>query len=307
MAWNFYCFQIEMSFEIAVIGRTVKDEWNIPSGMLSENDFYGGPGANVAFHLSLLGIKCTLVTVFGTDDFSRLYRKRLLETGVDLSFSVELNAPLPCCKIWPGKHFEWQHGQFCMDTVGKARIQDAISCSYGVYFADYIATNIDFGHFCRRLYCSPQRSLFNDCYESHHIFNKAWDAVFFNKKESIKFQEDLKIHIDVIAAINNYTNWIVTNEEYPLYIYKGNHKKLFKVPHTAYVQSIGGGDAFAAGYCAADIREKDQGKAVLLGLTLAQKVVSQIGCQLDPSNRDDMNNLWKLIDNFDENIRYSIL
>jgi len=290
-------------FDVAVLGRTVWDDWQLPQSSLDVNDCFGGPGANVAVHLAQLGLNCTLVTSLGTDEYSSIYRERLILAGVDLSFAIEREGPLPRCKIWLGKRFEWMDGYSAMSSIGDLPVIEAILASHAVYFSDFPVARLGSTALPSKAYCAPQFSLFADDSEAERIFAKAWRSVFFNRKEADRFESQLQVKLILSPFSTRRINWVVTDEDKPTTVINNGTIFKFRVPETICLSSIGGGDAFSAGYCAADFLGLDMFESVKLGQSLARKVVAKIGCQLEYS---DLLDLRKLLCRERDRIRFGL-
>lgn len=268
-------------FDIAILGRTAWDDWVIPNQNLrSDNlDFFGGPGANVAAHLANLEFRCTLVTVLGSDRRSRIYEEYLTSLGVDLSFAARSSGPLARCRITPGKTYTWINGKPEFPETDPEQIQEILACSRAIFWSEGVVS-LEASMLPELAYWSPQLALSLRMEHCRSLAQYNWRAVFLNAKEAALFAHETGKTISRLSVSNRATKWIITNEQSPTLIIQNGISTYYKVPKANPKISVGGGDAFAAGYCAADMRNWGEAAAVELGHALAKAVVSQVGCQL---------------------------
>lgn len=266
-------------FDVAVVGRTVWDDWVLPSSpyALGPTAQYGGSGANIAVHLAHLGLRVTLVTAIGNDERSRRYAEYLDGVGVDLSLAVQSEAPLARCRITPQKHYDWVGGRMGFPEFPQGHELALRSKTAAAVYCDMAPSgSVALPQACfwvPQLYLSSLRK-FDPAVWS------AWRLVFLNSSEARQLEAISNSTVAGVASAFPGTSWIVTNEGAPTVVARGERISRFKVPPTASLVSIGGGDAFAAGVCAGDIWGWPEGKSVRLGHALAKRVVGQVGCQL---------------------------
>lgn len=269
-------------FDVVVIGRTVWDHWLIDASDLRPGnlDAYGGPGANVAVHLAGLGLRVALVSVLGTDARSDEYRRHLSSVGVDCRYVASSNGRIATCEISPGKHYGWVGDNIGLpsDVVPWA---DILPWTRAVFCAE-VTRGLEPGVFAGHSYWSPQLALRRPAEFEFAEVQSGWRAAFFNKGEAELLSLHFGAPFDVLSRESPETTWLVTNESSPTTTSVGEIRRNYAVPKTKVRVSIGGGDAFAAAYCAADLKGYGQEEAVRLGHALAREVVAQVGCQLEP-------------------------
>lgn len=273
-----------MTFDVAILGRTVWDDWEGQigvSGRTRVTDCFGGPGANTAVLLAQLGLSCTFATCLGSDIRSSLYRERLESVGLDLSFAVIQASPLPACKITPGRGFSWFANDNGFSALGLIDYEAAVACSKAVIAVEYPLERIIGLGICSQTFISPQLALSLRTGESGLVAGFPWKVVYLNRKEARRVEKDLGRSIRELSRRWPLTTWITTDEAQPTRVNRGPHETSYAVPTVDCQLSIGGGDAFAAGYCAAKLKAWDDRRACGLGHRLAGAVVSQIGCQLE--------------------------
>lgn len=266
------------------------DDWVVPTRDLRPDnlDCFGGPGANVAAHLASLGFRCTLVTVLGSDHRSRMYGEYLTGLGVDLSFAARSSRPLARCRITPGKTYSWVDNQPEFPEINRERVQEVLSCSRAIFWSEGIA-GLEAPMLPEFAYWSPQLALTLRLERCLSIARYNWRVVFLNRKEGALLAHETGQTLSQLSAASPATQWIITNEDSPTLVLRGSSiASSYRVPKASVNVSVGGGDAFAAGYCAADMRNWGEAAAVELGQTLAKAVVSQIGCQLSASTVRDI-------------------
>jgi sugar/nucleoside kinase (ribokinase family) len=104
--------------------------------------------------------------------------------------------------------------------------------------------------------------------------------IFMNRKESVQASSIAKATTGWLGGDFPHIKWIVTNEDQPTEVTHAGAMVSYSVTPVECRVSVGGGDAFAAGVCAGDLRGWLEKDAVRLGHALAGRVVSQLGCQL---------------------------
>ena len=90
--------------KIAVIGGMNLDLLAVPDGPLLPRDSNpgrvvmraGGVGRNIAARLARMGAQASLLTALGGDDRAALLQAACRRDGIDLSLSVQTDAPSPC-------------------------------------------------------------------------------------------------------------------------------------------------------------------------------------------------------------------
>jgi sugar/nucleoside kinase (ribokinase family) len=70
-----------MKEKLLVTGNLAKD-------VFDGKEKFGGSAANLALAAQRLGIKVSIMSVMGKDDFSKKYRDYLLENGIDLTLTT---------------------------------------------------------------------------------------------------------------------------------------------------------------------------------------------------------------------------
>jgi sugar/nucleoside kinase (ribokinase family) len=97
-------------------------------------------------------------------------------------------------------------------------------------------------------------------------------------------------HVDIITSEYPSSLWIVTNGPKPTMVYSKGDNFAFPVKKTNGNFPVGCGDAFAAGYCAADLLGWELDKAIQFGHKLANRVLNHVGCQI---SRMDAKNIFE--------------
>lgn len=266
-------------FDVAVFGRTVWDAWRGLPKRHSRHVFFGGPGANIAVHLSRLGLRCTLFTVLGTGPASRTYEAHLRDVGVDLTYASRVDRDLPSCEMWVDRKrgHTWLGGYDGLLALERVHIPGDLQVAECTFFADFPLCGIDSLPPATRHYCSPQLTLFNGQTSVDDVYRLPWDAVFLNAKEAAFVRAHCAGNIweKLIAR----GTCIVTNEDRPTDLHQQAQCTSFPVQPVHCVSSVGGGDAFAAGAVAALERGLDISSAITIGHAAAGIVVREIGCQ----------------------------
>ena len=272
-------------FDVAVLGRTVWDDWQLPIRDLRPDnmDFYGGPGANVAVHLANLGLRCTLVTALGSDRTARLYEDYLTSLGVDLTFAVRAEEPQARCLITPQKKYTFIGDNVGFPDISPDNVEAAVTYSRAVFCAE-ITGGLAPSKIQGPAYCSPQLSIFLENTNFDFEADYGWTAVFLNKKEANTLARRVGFSCYRYLAGHSGTKWITTNEALPTRVQTKGRCSFYAVPRADVRISIGGGDAFAAGYCFADLMGLGERSAIELGHALATNVITNVGCQLSTEN-----------------------
>lgn len=270
-------------FDAAVIGRAVWDSWlDVPSvAQESHSIFFGGPGANVAVHLAGLGLRCTLLTVFGDDRFSDEYRSYLQNRNVDISLGRTVRRPLPKCEMWLGqrRRYRWVDDYEGLDVLTDLRLDRVKSLTDTVFFADFPLDALRDEFLTETCYCAPGPSLAGSVRSVNKLVSLPWRVVFLNRSEAGFCEAHLGADLALVSTRGVSRTWIVTRGTEPTILFENGRVSEFPVAETDCVSSVGGGDAFAAGVVAALHRGYDVGGAINVGQAAARIIVQEIGCQ----------------------------
>lgn len=277
-------------FDIGVIGRTVWDDWQYENAILrSANlDNFGGPGANTAVTLANLGLSTTFASVFGFDDNSKAYLGYLADK-VDLKYSAKDSIPLPILRITPHKNFYWVNNNQGFFEKEQISVQEMSKSCNSLFFVEPNFT-LDGLILPEKIYWSPQLTLFINKEIAKILCGIKWRAIFLNKKEKMQIESLTGNSIFNLSRKYKSTLWIVTNGPKPTMVYSKGNNFAFPVKKTNGNFPVGCGDAFAAGYCAADLLGWELDKAIKFGHKLANRVLNHVGCQI---SRIDAKNIFE--------------
>lgn len=230
----------------------------------------------MAVLLAQLGLRCTFATAFGSDERSAMYREYLSDIGVDLGFAIETEWDLPRCIFLPGNRYMFADGRTGLEDLCQLDVCSAASMS-GVTVAVEVPIS-RLGLEPSACYLSPQLLVERPGLAA--IAHHDWRAVFLSRTEMRGLEEEGGPSLQEMSLRHPTTRWIVTDEARPTRVFQAGTVRIHEVPRTECTSSVGGGDAFAAAYCAAELRGWDEEGCCQFGHTLAGAVVRQIGCQL---------------------------
>ena len=269
------------AFDFAVVGRTTWDTWVAPPRRVrpASLDNFGGSGANVAVAFGQLGLRCLLVTEIGEDVIGGLCRKHLaLYCQLSsLSRSAHETSHL---EISPGKSYRWlSAGNGLFEVLQSDIAQLADQCSRALLVEPVVNSHlrIESGF----AYWLPQLTLRVNPEAVRWLLPIPWLAVFLNSKEAGQLEELAGCDLLTLSRELPTRAWVVTDESSPTSCYSNGIRRHFPVDGAGEcVLSVGGGDAFAAGFAAADLGGRPFSECIELGHQLAQGAIGQVGCQL---------------------------
>ncbi len=271
-------------------------EMNNASEVIKFHSFYGGMGANTAVVATNLGLKVGLISVIGSD--AEDYLEYMKRRGVRLLFDEVLGDTTRSMffKVRGGGiSFFYKGVTSRMDEL-KVK-EEHIRLSKCVYMA--------------RAYLRLQETVSNLCKNKFLVYNPGYGVFKFQEKIPSSFYRILK-----------NTNVLILNEYEVEHLKKMGFKldlklgpKVFlitrgaqgcniysteveiKVPayKTQVADTSGAGDAFSAGFIAAQLKDFDLYESVRVGNATASFVVEEWGCQKNLPDWEEVLERYKKI------------
>jgi ribokinase len=290
--------------DLLVFGDTAIDHFyevdNIPrlnnaSEVIKSRSFYGGMGANTAVMATSLGLKVGLVSVIGTD--AEDYLNYMKNFGVKLFFKGvfgDTTRSMFFKTNGKGISFFYKGVTSMMNDIEVDK--DLIENAKCIYMArTYLKLQKKVSRYCRNkfLVYNPGYGVFkfDKIPEDFYRILRKVKVLILNKHElehlkEIGFKLDFKLgpKVFLITRGSRGCNLYSREAEIKIPIYK-----------TQVVDASGAGDAFNAGFIAAQVRDFDLYESVKVGNVTASFVVEKWGCQTNLPNWEAVMERYKKI------------
>jgi sugar/nucleoside kinase (ribokinase family) len=259
------------NISILVLGRAIWDDWQDLEHQANAN--FGGSGANIAVHLAHLGLDVTLHTVLGTCWRSRVYAERLRMVGVATEHVVYDDAPLTRCILYREKsEFSWGDGGDGLSKLAALNPLHSTDSFDAVIVADYPVDALSASAAQGTFWClGPHQSVLTCASTIDGISRLPWTRLFTNRREAQLLSG---------LGLRSGQRWIITNGPLPVIVLEPEQEmEEYIVPPASLRCPVGGGDAFLAGYVAAELRGYGASACVTAGLNAAKQIVESDYCQ----------------------------
>ena len=261
----------------------------------------GGDAANVAVGLSRMGIKTAIMTEIGSDEFSPKIINGLKKEGVSEIFLKQ--APCAPCRFSIVITYKKERTVFREDIVRKndfnfegistkwiylTSLEDKWQEAYkrAVIFAKTTGAKIAFNPVTRQLE-KGRDSISEVLKETEILFVNKEEAKMLLKSKT----EDVEKLLKELSELGPKTI-IITDGENGSFLYNKNEGFLKqKAIKQKFLGKAGAGAAYAAGFMAATLLNKDYKKAMEWGALDSSSVISKIGAQTGLLTREEIENL----------------
>lgn len=265
--------------DVLVQGKCTWDDWILAGEVPAESQF-GGSGANIAVDLATLGIDTGLVTCLASDQYGQLYSNRLQSAGIATHQIGEGILQTPICSIVLGEKYWWRQGGPEPPNPSSVKLETLLMESR-IYVLTDDAPAVRIPEGVGAVWV-PQNWLADRCDAEIQHFATAdfWDAIFLNNRERTLVELATKKSIYELSQHNHDIRYVCTNGNLPTELYHNGTVTIVPIVEPKTLKNpLGGGDAVVAGYVAGTVQGLSPIRSLKLGLLLAARIVSQIGCQ----------------------------